>query len=131
MDGLIVLIWQIMASDDGDEYADSDGGRPEKRIWWNRPMLVVMLKGLVQPMTPVMMLMVMLMVMITMAMMSMAMLLVMITMAMMNPSMLLVMIRAAMTWMRMSMANDDNNDADGDSADHGDDDGVSCCSSLL
>ena len=28
MDGLIVLIWQIMASDDGDEDADSDGGRP-------------------------------------------------------------------------------------------------------
>ena len=118
MDGLIVLIWQIMASDDGDEYADSDGGRPEKRIWWNRPMLVVMLKGLVQPMTPVMMLMVMLMVMltvmITMTMMNMAMLLVMITMAMMSPNMLLVMIRTAMTWMRMSMANDDNNDGAGD-----------------
>ena len=46
MDGLIVLILQIMASDGGDEDADSDGGRPEKRIWWNRPMLVVMLKGL-------------------------------------------------------------------------------------
>ena len=75
-------------------------------------MLVVMLKGLMQPMTPVMMLVVMLMK--TMTMMSMAMLLVMITVAMMNPNMLLVMIRTAMTWMRMSMANDDNNDADGD-----------------
>ena len=30
MDGLIVLIWQIIASDDGDEDADGDGGRPEK-----------------------------------------------------------------------------------------------------
>ena len=30
MDGLIVLIWQIMASDAGDEDADSDCGRPEK-----------------------------------------------------------------------------------------------------
>ena len=30
MDGLIVLIWQILASDDGDEHDDGDGGRPEK-----------------------------------------------------------------------------------------------------
>ena len=28
MEGLIVLIWHIMASDDGDEDADGDGGRP-------------------------------------------------------------------------------------------------------
>ena len=46
MEGSIVLIWHIMASDDGDEDADGDGGRPEKRIWWNRPMLMAMLKGL-------------------------------------------------------------------------------------
>ena len=46
--------------------------------------------------------------------MSTAMLMVMTTVAMMNQSMLLVMIRTAMTWMRLPMANDDNNDADGD-----------------
>ena len=27
---LIVLMWQMIASDDGDEDADGDGGRPEK-----------------------------------------------------------------------------------------------------
>ena len=27
-EGLIVMIWHIMASDDGDEDADGDGGRP-------------------------------------------------------------------------------------------------------
>ena len=27
-EGLIVLIWHIMASDDGDEDADGDGGSP-------------------------------------------------------------------------------------------------------
>ena len=30
MERLIVLIWHIMAIDDGDEDADGDGGRPEK-----------------------------------------------------------------------------------------------------
>ena len=28
MEGLIVLIWHIMANADGDEDADGDGGRP-------------------------------------------------------------------------------------------------------
>ena len=31
MEGLIVLIWHIMANADGDEDADGDGGRPRKR----------------------------------------------------------------------------------------------------
>ena len=30
MEGLIVLIWHIMANADGDEDADGDGGRPGK-----------------------------------------------------------------------------------------------------
>ena len=42
MEGLIVLIWHIMANGDGDEDADGDSCRPEKKkILWNIPMLMV------------------------------------------------------------------------------------------